>query len=308
MKRPRLESLLASLSLAALLAAASLPTFALDTDKDGIPDEVDSAPTNIALPGFSRLYTLNGDSANDYYGRSVSAAGDVNNDGYDDVIIGAYADDNTGADSGSARIVSGTNGSILYTFNGDGAYDNFGYSVSAAGDVNNDGYADVIVGAYGDDNTGSSSGSARVFSGANGSILYTFNGDSASDYLGYSVSAAGDVNGDGYGDVMVGALYDDNNGTDSGSARVFSGVNGSILYTFNGDSASDYFGYSVSSAGDVNNDGYADVIVGAIPMITTAIFQARRGYSVASMAVFYIPSMAIVFRIILVIPLVVQVT
>ena len=263
MKRPRLQSLLASLSLVALFATVPLHAFALDTDKDGIPDEVDSAPTNIALPGFSRLYTLNGDGVNDYFGRSVSAAGDVNNDGYDDVIVGAYADDNTGTDSGSTRIVSGVNGSILYTFNGDSAYDYFGWSASAAGDVNNDGYADVIVGALYDDNNGPDSGSARVLSGANGSILYTVNGDSASDYFGYSVSDAGDVNNDGFADVIVGAYGDDNNGTDSGSARVFSGVNGGILYTFNGDSAGDSFGYAVSSAGDVNNDGFADVLVGA---------------------------------------------
>jgi hypothetical protein len=209
------------------------------------------------------LYTFNGDSINDYFGDSVSAAGDVNNDGYDDVIVGADGDDNNGNDSGSARIFSGRDGAILYNFNGDSSYDNFGASVSAAGDVNNDGYDDVIVGAYRDDNNGTSSGSARIFSGLDGSILYTFNGDSSYDDFGASVSAAGDVNNDGYADVIVGAYGDDNNGTGSGSARIFSGLDGAILYTFNGDSSYDNFGWSVSAAGDVNNDGFADVIVGA---------------------------------------------
>ncbi len=148
----------------------------------------------------------------------------MNNDGYADVVVGAYLDDNNGSDSGSARVFSGANGGILYTFNGDSAYDNLGLSVSDAGDVNHDGFADVIVGAYGDDNTGSSSGSARVFSGANGSILYTFNGDSASDYFGYSVSSAGDVNNDGYDDLIGGAYQDDNTGSNSGSAFVYSGA------------------------------------------------------------------------------------
>jgi hypothetical protein len=95
--------------------------------------------------------------------------------------------------------------------------------VSGAGDVNKDGYADLIVGATGDDNNGSSSGSARVLSGKDGTILYTFNGDADFDYFGQSVSGAGDVNQDGYPDLIVGAYQDDNNGKNSGSARVFSG-------------------------------------------------------------------------------------
>ena len=139
--------------------------------------------------------------------------------------------------------------SVLYTFDGDSAQDNFGFSVSGAGDVNWDGFDDLIVGAIRDDNNGSNSGSARVFSGVDGSVLYTFDGDSAGDRLGISVSGAGDVNGDGFDDLIVGAEHDDNNGTDSGSARVFSGRDGSVLYTFSGDSPDDRLGRSVSGAG-----------------------------------------------------------
>ena len=106
-------------------------------------------------------------------------------------------------------------------------------------------------------------GRARVFSGADGSILYSFTGDSAFDRFGWSVSGAGDVNGDGFDDLIVGAFFDDNNGFNSGSARVFSGADGSVLYTFDGDSIGNLFGVSVSGAGDVNGDGVADFIVGA---------------------------------------------
>jgi hypothetical protein len=246
-----------------------------DVNNDGYDDLIVGAPedeSNGSARVFSGvdgsiLYAFNGDSASDSFGRSVSGAGDVNNDGYADLIVGAIYDDNNGYDTGSARVFSGVDGSILYTFNGDSADDYFGFSVSGAGDVNDDGYADLIVGAFLDDNNGSNSGSARVFSGMNGNILYTFNGDSGNDQFGVSVSSAGDVNNDGYADLIVGAHQDDNNGSgvneNSGSARVFSGVDGSILYTFNGGSVNDYFGYSVSNAGDVNNDGYADLIVGA---------------------------------------------
>ena len=209
------------------------------------------------------LYTFNGDSGGDGFGFSVSGAGDVNADGFADLIVGAVVDDNNGTDSGSARVFSGFDGSILYTFNGDSPRDFFGWSVSGAGDVNADGFDDLIVGAVGDDNNGGGSGSARVFSGFDGSILYTFDGESAGDVFGRSVSGAGDVNGDGFADLIVGAFLDDNNGTQSGSAWVFSGFDGSVLYSFNGDAAADRFGTSVSGAGDVNGDGFADLIVGA---------------------------------------------
>jgi hypothetical protein len=246
-----------------------------DVNNDGFADLIvgaDGDDNNGADSGSARvfsgatgaiLYTFNGDSASDFFGGCVSGAGDVNNDGFDDLIVGAIGDDNNGALSGSARVFSGANGAILYTFNGDSADDQFGSSASGAGDVNNDGFDDLIVGATLDDNNGSNSGSARVFSGANGSILYTFNGDSEFDFFGVSVSGAGDVNGDGFDDLIAGAYFDNNNGSNSGSARVFSGANGSILDTFDGDSLDDQFGFAVSGAGDVNNDGFADFIVGA---------------------------------------------
>jgi len=128
--------------------------------------------------------------------------------------------------------------------------------VSGAGDVNGDGFADLIVGS-------SIGNMAQVFSGVDGSVLYTFDGDSNFDWLGFAVSDAGDVNDDGVADLIIGVVLDDNNGTDSGSARVLSGSDGSVLYSFDGDSPSDFFGHSVSGLGDINGDGVDDFIVGA---------------------------------------------
>ena len=246
-----------------------------DVNNDGYDDIIVGArgdDTNGAQAGGARvisgadgtdLYTFYGDASGDLFGVSVSGAGDVNNDGYADVIVGAWGDDPNGPESGAARVFSGVDGAVLYTFTGDSTDDRFGISVSDAGDVNDDGFDDVIIGARRDDDGGSNAGSARVHSGQDGSILYTFFGVAADDEFGYSVSGANDVNNDGYDDVIVGAYLSDTNGASAGSARVLSGVDGAVLYTFLGDAAADYFGYSVSGAGDVNNDGNADLIVGA---------------------------------------------
>ncbi|MBI4878929.1 MAG: FG-GAP repeat protein [Planctomycetes bacterium] len=246
-----------------------------DVNNDGVPDLVAGAPLdddNGTSCGSARVYsgldgsvlfTFHGDSAGDECGRSAAGAGDINNDGFADVIAGAHLDAPAGAATGSARVFSGNGGSVLLFLAGDSAGDWFGRSVSGAGDVNADGRDDVIAGAPFDDNSGTNSGSARVFSGLTGAPLYTFNGDGAGDLFGFSASGAGHVNQDGCADLVAGAYADDNMGTDSGSARILSGQNGSVRNMFNGDTAGDEFGCSVSAAGDVNADGFADVIAGA---------------------------------------------
>ena len=238
----------------------------------GVDDLDQDNPGPCALNGYAwpnafqithvPLYTIVDDESYDFFGHSVSGAGDVNGDGLADIIIGVPHEDNNAQSSGSAQVISGLDRSILYTFNGDNYLDIFGWSVSSAGDVNGDGRADIIVGAPDDDNNGVFSGIARVHSGLDGSILFTVNGDSARDYFGYSVSSAGDVNGDGRADLIVGAPGHDNV-QGSGSARVLSGLDGSLLYTFDGDNPSAKFGWSVSDAGDVNGDGRGDLIVGS---------------------------------------------
>ena len=215
------------------------------------------APTCAQTITHVPLFTFNGGSPSENFGGSVSDAGDVNGDGFDDLIVGAFGDDTNGIDSGSARVFSGVDGSVLYDFFGDSANDQFGFSVSGAGDVNGDGFDDLIVGAPNnvDDLTG---GSARVFSGVDGSVLYDFFGDLPDDTFGFSVSGAGDVNGDGFDDLIVGVPLDD----DGGSAQVLSGFDGSVLYNFDTNSPFNFLGFSVSGAGDVNGDGFADLIVG----------------------------------------------
>jgi large repetitive protein len=206
---------------------------------------------------------LDGQSRNDRFSYSVSSAGDFNGDGIDDVIVGAYVDDNNVNNTGSAFIffggITGTkraDADADVILNGQSGNDRFGYSVSSAGDFNGDGKSDVIVGAYKDDNTGEISGSAFIFFGgitgtkrADADADVILNGQSAGDQFGLSVASAGDFNGDGKSDVIVGAHEDGNNSEDrSGSAFIFfGGITGTKTadadadVILNGQSAVDFF-------------------------------------------------------------------
>ncbi len=224
----------------------------------------------------SPAWTAESDQANAYFGLSVSSAGDVNGDGYGDVIVGAYWYANGESTEGRAYVYLGSAVGLAvspsWTAESNQANAHFGYSVSSAGDVNGDGYGDVIVGAIGYYNGESDEGRAYVYlgsaSGLTASPAWTAESNQASAYFGCSVSSAGDVNGDGYGDVIVGAHYYDNVVADEGRAYVYlgsaTGLAASPVWTAESGQANAHFGIPVSSAGDVNGDGYADVIVGAV--------------------------------------------
>lgn len=156
-------------------------------------------------------------------------------------------------------------GSLLYQKDGTAAGIQFGQSVAVAGDIDGDGKADFIVGASLASPGGlSHAGSAFIYSGATGALLYQKNGLNSNDFLGWWVAGAGDVNGDGAADFILGAPFADSGGAiDAGSAFVYSGATGALLYQKNGAVSSDILGSSVAGAGDLNGDGKADFMVGA---------------------------------------------
>ena len=200
-----------------------------------------------AIEAGSGGFVINGVSNNDFSGVSVSNAGDVNGDGFDDLIIGAWGDDPNGASSGASFVVFGkTDGTAVelsaieagsggFVINGVSNYDRSGYSVSSAGDVNGDGFDDLIIGAKGDDPNGEKSGASFVvFGKTDGTAVelsaieagtggFVINGVSNGDNSGFSVSSAGDVNGDGFDDLIIGAWGDDPNGEGSGASFVVFG-------------------------------------------------------------------------------------
>lgn len=273
-----------------------------DVNNDGYADVIAGAPFDDdgAIEGGAArvfcgqtgaiLYTFFGDGSSDFLGTSVAGGGDVDNDGFADLVVGVPLDDDSGLNAGSARVFSGQTGAVLHQFNGDGAEDGLGTTVAGGGDVDQDGYADVIAGAPLDDDQGSASGSVRVYSGFSGAVLHTFFGDGPGDWFGWSSSRAGDVDQDGFDDVIAGALFDDDNGVDSGSCRVFSGASGSTLFTRFGDASDAQLGWAVGDGGDVDGDGFADVIAGAHK-------DAENGFDSGAIHVFLGPSGAAHYKV-----------
>lgn len=212
--------------------------------------------------------TASGLAAGDNFGWGCSELTDIDADGATDVIIGAPFSNLAGAQAGRAFVFSGRTGALIHQWSGLAGW-RLGFSFADAGDVNADGVHDIIIGGQGVPGT---TGVARVFSGADGSVLHTIFGQAADDQFGFAVTGLGDLNADGRSEFAVGAPLNDTGGINRGRVYVYSGIDGALLRTIGGQQNSDAFGIGVAKAGDLNNDGRNDLVIGATGTIAT-----RRG-------------------------------
>jgi hypothetical protein len=218
-------------------------------------------------------------------GHSAATAGDVNGDGYEDVIVGAYPYDVISGttvltDAGRVYVyygsLTGLSATPDWIVEGDQAGDNLGGSVGTAGDVNGDGYDDVIIAACPYDViTGTTvltdAGRVYIYYGSAAGLSttpdWTADGDQEGGMFGSRVATAGNVNGDTYDDVIIGAYKYDHGHTDEGRVYVYhgssSGPGATAAWMAESDQDNTYFGLRVGTAGDVNGDGYDEVIVAA---------------------------------------------
>ncbi len=245
-----------------------------DVDNDGYDDLIVGSPYASSLAG--RAYVFHGSasglsttatstlSVSSAYlcGRFVAGGGDANGDGYDDVALSCTYNGYVRVFHGSASGVSTTSTTSL----SGNVTSRYGQALALDGDVHNDGYDDLVVGSPGHS---SAKGRIYVYRGSSTGISSsssTFDGPDSGAYFGQALAYAGDVDNDGYDDVIIGAPYYSDSESYQGRVEVHhgssSGVSSTATTEIDGAAAADIFGYAVDGGGDVNGDGYDDVIIG----------------------------------------------
>lgn len=207
----------------------------------------------------SSLFDLGEDRKEANFGCSVAGLGDIDGDGRGDFAVGCTR---STRGAGFVVIYSGKQGSVLRQLDGSEGERGFGSSLADAGDVNRDGIPDLIVGSRKTEKGERDKGAARVFSGKDGKALFGWEGEAAHDYFGTSVESVGDLDRDGYIDLIVGAPGIDTEGEHCGGIYVFSGKDGSVLLRRYGEKG-DEFGHHVAGLGDIDGDKTPDFAVGS---------------------------------------------
>ncbi|MAG56572.1 MAG: hypothetical protein CMJ83_09805 [Planctomycetes bacterium] len=223
------------------------------------------------------LWSRTGDAQGDAFGYSLGRVDDADQDGIDDLVVGAIYADPSGPFSGRAYLLSGADGSTIHSLAGAAMGDLFGGCVAGLGDVNGDGRGDFIAGAYSADAGGADTGYARVYSGATGAVIHHLAGTQAGMFFGKDVTGVGDVSGDGVPDFAVGSWRGITN--DRGRLDVFSGATGALLYYVDGLADGDRFGEAVAGLrGDIDGDTVPDILVGAPQADPNGLPNSGRAY------------------------------
>ncbi|HEX5010548.1 MAG TPA: hypothetical protein VFY71_09110 [Planctomycetota bacterium] len=216
-----------------------------------------------ALSGVdgSELWSAQGEEPSELFGWAIAAAGDVNGDGIPDALIGAPNHDDF---RGRVLVCSGDTGEVLAELFGHHPGDHFGGALSAAGDVDDDGHADIAIGAWNEGDSLPGQGMLRILSGANGAQLLEVLGAHAFDHFASALAATGDVDLDGVPDVLAGAEQMDLDALtdDVGGAVMISVKFGIPLWTLLGETFDEGFGHSLAGPGDITGDGAPEALIG----------------------------------------------
>lgn len=291
-----------------------------DTNGDGIPDVIAGAPYGGYARVFSGrdgrvLLTFQAEDKADLLGQHTTGVGDVDHDGFADVIVGAPGNSAGGAGAGRAYVYSGKTGKALLTLTGKHPGDAFGSAVagradktntlllvgapkagphqggetyvyrglnqepafvieadetggalggmflSVPGDFDGDGFPDVYASDWNNNAKGPSTGRVYLHSGRDGKRLLTLTGETAGEGFGTSPSVAGDVDGDGHADLIVGAWQYSGAALGAGRASLYSGRDGHLMKTFTCKTPGDTFGFDAVTMGDINADGMDDFLI-----------------------------------------------
>src|SRR6266851_6965954 len=250
-----------------------------DLDGDGIPEIAMGTPYGSGSGPYgggvvtvrsgsdgTLLDEFDGSASGDYLGRAIAGMGDLDGDGVPDLLLAApNASPGGRAEAGLVQVRSGATGEILRQLNGAEASAYFGQAVANVGDLDGDGVDDFAVAAPSASPSGmQDAGSVFVYSGASGQLLYRWDGPESFGAFGSAVAGGGDVDGDGVPDVIVGAPGSSPGGVPvAGSAFVFSGATGALLFRWDGAERDGTLGQSVAILGDLTGDGRAEVAIGA---------------------------------------------
>jgi len=278
-----------------------------------------------------------GENEEDYAGRTIAGAGDVNGDGYDDMLITAKDNDEGGDDAGQVYLIFGRNIGWGMDYNlsmsdasfiGEKSNASLGFSLAGAGDVNRDGYKDFLISAVGMDTRGPYTGKIYlVFGKADGWSMDTIITEADASFVGQnmsfcggSVSGAGDVNSDSYDDILIGAPSDNVSGViaagltylilgkSSGWAKDVNITNADA--SFLGENEFDWAGLPIAGGGDVNGDGFNDILIGArdndesgsnAGQVYLILMRNKQYHTTVEMNYFILPMIIIIIAVVVII-------